>query len=156
VALVSINSNRSPIEEHHVPKLDKILKRVESKLEDDDFLDVCEEAADEFRRFPEPFDAVEPVLKLMEEHEDIDFGTPGPLVHFVETFFRQGYETKLVESLRRRPTDHTLWMLNRMINGVDAKQRKTLVALLDEILARRDLSEPAREAAKEFRNLHKK
>lgn len=136
-------------------KLGRILERLEKKLADDDFLDVCEEAAEEFQELSDPFDAVEPVLQLMEEHEDIDFGTPGPLIHFVETYYRQGYEAKLIESIERRPTDHTLWMLNRIINGVDAKQRKSLLKLLDGVLDRTDLSKPARKAAKEFRKLHK-
>jgi len=39
-----------------------------------------------------------------EEHSAIDFGTPGPLVHFMERFYGKGYEEKLIESVRRKPT----------------------------------------------------
>ena len=44
---------------------------------------------------PKGFEAVEPILRFMENHPDVDYGTPGPLVHFVETF--PNYEEKLIE-----------------------------------------------------------
>lgn len=135
--------------------IDQVLQLLENTIEADDFLDICENAAEELQQLPNPFDAVEPILKLMEKHDYIDFGMPGPLAHFVETFYRKGYEAKLIESLKRRPTEHTLWMLNRIINGVEGEQRESLLQLLDEILARPDLRDNAREAAKEFRAQHK-
>ena len=49
-------------------------------------------------------EALEPILHFMGEHPKIDFGVPGPLVHFVETFYRIGYEEKLIESVQRKPT----------------------------------------------------
>jgi len=57
---------------------------------------------------------------FMEEHPEIDYGTPGPLVHFLERFYKKGYEEQLVLSIRRKPTCHTIWMLNRLINGARA------------------------------------
>ncbi|HEY4374401.1 MAG TPA: hypothetical protein VGN52_20940 [Burkholderiales bacterium] len=62
-------------------------------------------------------EAVEPVLRFMEDHPEIDFGSPGSLAHFIERFYRKGYEAKLVESIERKPTTHTIWMLHRVING---------------------------------------
>ena len=44
---------------------------------------------------------------------------PGALVHFSEKFHHHGYEEKLLESISRRPVSHTIWMLNRLINGTD-------------------------------------
>ena len=54
------------------------------------------------------FEAVEPILQFMENHPDVDLGTPGALVHFAEEFYRHGYEEKLLESLSRRPVSHTI------------------------------------------------
>lgn len=34
--------------------------------------------------------AIEPILRFMERHPEVDFGTPGPLVHFMEKF--HGYD----------------------------------------------------------------
>lgn len=61
--------------------------------------------------------AVQPILEFMEEHPDADLGVPGPLVHFVERFWRKGYEDLLLHSVQRRPTAHTVWMVHRLFNG---------------------------------------
>ena len=57
------------------------------------------------------------ILLFMEENPTLDYGVPGPLVHFVERFYGHGYEEELLASLSRRPISHTVWMLNRVING---------------------------------------
>jgi hypothetical protein len=62
-------------------------------------------------------ESVSIILKFMEEHPTFDFGTPGPLVHFVERFYGRGYEAELLASIARKPTSHTVWLLNRIING---------------------------------------
>ena len=77
-------------------------------------------------------EVVEPVLQFMEEYPVIDFGTPGPLIHFLERFYGQGYEDKLILSIQRRPTSHTLWMLNRLVNGARSPDlRQRLIALME-------------------------
>jgi hypothetical protein len=78
-------------------------------------------------------ESVEPVLRFMEEHSEIDFGMPGALVHFVERFYGPAYESLVVESIRRRPTPHTAWMLNRLINGAKtAERRSRFLAVMNE------------------------
>lgn len=51
-------------------------------------------------------EAVTPLLELMERHPMDDFGMPGAIVHFVERFYKNGYEELLIESVKRRPTMH--------------------------------------------------
>jgi hypothetical protein len=63
----------------------------------------------------------------MEDHPSIEYGTPGALVHFVERFYGKGYEDKLVESVKRKPTLSTVWMLNRLINGTKVPDTKRLL-----------------------------
>jgi hypothetical protein len=53
----------------------------------------------------------------MEDHPRLDFGSPGALVHYAERFLGCGYEELLLASVARRPTGHTIWMLNRLRNG---------------------------------------
>jgi hypothetical protein len=78
-------------------------------------------------------EAVEPILKFMEEHSDMDFGMPGALVHFVERFHQHGYEDKLIESIKRKPTSHTIWMLNRVINGSKSEAAKRqLISVMEQ------------------------
>lgn len=88
-------------------------------------------------------DAVRPILGFMESHPDLHYGMPGALVHFMEAFFGSGYEGALLESVRRRPTPHTLWMLNRVINGVsEAAGKADYVAALGAA-ARNDQIDPS-------------
>lgn len=51
----------------------------------------------------------------MERYPDADFGSPGPLVHALESP-GVDYQGELQLSLLRRPTPLTAWMYNRIIN----------------------------------------
>jgi hypothetical protein len=94
-------------------------------------------------------EAVEPILRFIERDLDIDLGTPGPLVHFVEQF--DGYDQKLFASLARKPTSHTVWMLHRIINVTHARaRRERLVGLLEAACNHSEADELTKEQAKEF------
>jgi hypothetical protein len=59
--------------------------------------------------------AMQAMFALLERYPDAEFGSPGPLVHELELI--SGYELLLEGSLSRQPTDLTVWMLNRILNG---------------------------------------
>ena len=106
---------------------------------------------DQWSQAPDSFVAVEPILQFMESNPSLDYGTPGPLVHFMERFWRSGFEEKLVESIRRRPTSHTVWMLNRLINGTKSPEdRRGLMELLKDARANPLADEDARRSATDF------
>jgi hypothetical protein len=82
---------------------------------------------------PNGCEAVEPILQFMENHPEVDYGTPGPLVLFVEAF--SCYERKLIESIQRKPTPNTVGMLNRVINSKsDPQQRRTVISVLEGVV----------------------
>lgn len=117
----------------------------------DDFISQTYELTDKWAAEPDSYKAVAPILSFLEENPDVDVGSPGPLVHFVEQFSGNKYETKLLESLRRKPTSHTIWMLNRVINGVeDAAQRRTYVKAMSEAMNHPLVDSIARERASRF------
>jgi hypothetical protein len=92
----------------------------------------CQPIVDALEEEEAGLDAVETILMFMEKHPEIDFGGPGSLVHFVERFFRKGYEPLLLASIARCPTDHTRFMLHRLINGTEAEaERNRLSAILE-------------------------
>lgn len=132
----------------------KILGDLSDAVTSEAFSSTAEDAVDGLNRMPDSFDAVDPILRLIERNPDMDFGMPGPLVHFVEQFFGQGYEEQLIASLRRAPTDHTLWMLNRVINGSGGDERVRFVRELDAVVGRVDIDMVIRKAAEDFRSLH--
>jgi len=55
------------------------------------------------------------MFRTMERLDAVELGTPGPLVHTLETW-RGGYERFLVESIRRKPSPLAVWMVNRILN----------------------------------------
>jgi hypothetical protein len=76
---------------------------------------LCEEVealSDPTVIFPEFF-------ALIERLSDSELGTPGPLVHTMEKHSGH-YEQLLTDSLKRKPTDLTVWMVNRILNGEPA------------------------------------
>jgi hypothetical protein len=95
-------------------------------------------------------EALEPILRFMEKHPDIDFGTPGPLVAFVESVPNDKYNEILAASLSRKPVPHTVWMLNRVINATKAPAERTpLIALMSEVEAHPEADENTRDQARE-------
>ena len=99
---------------------------------------------------PKGFEAVEPILRFMENHPDVDYGTPGPLVHFVETF--PNYEEKLIKSVERQPTPNTLGMLNRVINSKrnDAQEWRAAIAVLERVLENHAADAMTRSRARDY------
>jgi len=108
-------------------------------LEGDDYLADLDNIAERLVEEDERGEGVEPVLRFLEAHRDIDLGMPGPLVHYVEGFFRNGYEEKLMESLQRAPTPRTVWMLNRLLNGLAGAEKE---AYLSEMKRLTDFEDP--------------
>ena len=96
-------------------------------------------------------DSVKPLLLLMERHPLTDFGSPGPIVHFVERFYKKGYEEELVASLKRIPTLHTVWMLNRIINATDDPE--AYLSLLKQISENEACDKEIRDEASHFLDL---
>ena len=102
----------------------EITDQMEHLASAEDFASLSEDLVDRWNSGNVGFEAVEPILRFMEEHPSIEFGMPGALVHFVERFYHKGYEEKLLGSISRKPTLHTVWMLNRLINGTSEPATK--------------------------------
>ena len=98
--------------------------------------------------------AIEPILRFIERHPHDDLGAPGPLVHFVERYYKKGYEPLLLESVRRRPTELNIWMLNRLINGSAGTEREQYLLVLREVARRLPPSDPRHSLAAEFLREH--
>jgi hypothetical protein len=109
----------------------EISEQLEGVASSDDFAASSTELADRWRSANVGFEAVEPILRFMEKNPSIDFGMPGSLTHIVERFYGNGYERMLLESISRKPTQQTIWMLNRVINGTKAPaEKQRLVAAM--------------------------
>ena len=93
--------------------------------------------------------ACAPVLFCtMERLGEAELGSPGPLVHTLETW-RGGYERFLAESVRRKPTSLSIWMVNRLLNAMPSDSQVWL-DLLWSVANDPTASEAARSAASGF------
>jgi len=96
-------------------------------------------------------EAVDDVLAFMEEHPHIDFGSPGSVVHFIERFYGPSYKQSLLASLDRRPTQHTIWLLNRVLNSErEPEARREIVARMDQVADDLSIEAVVRNLARRF------
>lgn len=98
--------------------------------------------------------SIEAAFRVFERHPLCYFGSPGPLVHWLERSYPK-YVDSLVSSMERRPTEHTLWMANRILNAnIEATTRASLIAALKTAAIRTDIEQPTVTAAIEWLDLH--
>ncbi|MFL0804052.1 MAG: hypothetical protein K6L81_10045 [Agarilytica sp.] len=67
-------------------------------------------------------------------------------MHFLEE--ENDYLSELEQSVLRKPTDLTVWMINRILNGADSKERGRWLAILDKIINNSNADIEARESAR--------
>ena len=133
--------------------LNSIIQKMEAGMQDnEDFETVMMDCMEEIEEKYNQLDSVQPLLRLMERHPLTDFGSPGSIVHFVERFYKKGYEEELLLSLKRMPTLHTVWMLNRLVNGTD--QSEVYLDFLKEISKNASYDKEIREEALHFLSIH--
>ena len=128
--------------------IEELIRELEAQIDSDDYEEVQENCLAQIQAEGLGLSAVEPLLLFMERHPLSDFGMPGAIVHYAEQFCKKGYEDLLAVSAARRPTLHTVWMLNRVKNaGEDAGKYEQL---LRDILERPDVEEEIKNSVKEF------
>jgi hypothetical protein len=84
--------------------------------EDADGMDRLYALCDELADRDDPENWMPLLFALMERLDEVDLGSPGPIVHTLE---RTGtaYRRLLAESVRRKPAPLTIWMVNRVLNA---------------------------------------
>jgi hypothetical protein len=117
--------------------------------EDYEKLDRIEELTQYLRQNENGKVACESMIKLLERHPEVEFGSPGEPIHTLETFDGH-YENHLFESLERRPTEMTIWMLNRIINSKKGNEKSELLKKLAGCSIHNLASEAAKESARDF------
>jgi hypothetical protein len=111
-------------------------------------LERLEELCDEMRAVNDPAACAPIMFRTMERLDGVELGTPGPLVHTLE-IWRGGYEKLLAESVRRKPTPLSVWMLNRILNA-RPPDAASWIALLRSAADNPAASAETRAAAEQF------
>ena len=79
-------------------------------------------------------ECVTEILAVFERHPDADLGSPGPLVHCIETVPMESFVPKIAKSLKRAPSLMTLWMADRCLrSNPTTDQAAVLVAAIKTI-----------------------
>ena len=125
------------------------LEELKEAILDEDFY-LTNEILEKISREENAFSYVKEILEIMEANPDLDYGIPGPVVHFMEKYYKHGYESLLLESVKKCPTRQTLWMINRIINDPLLTDRGQYVEVLTEVSHREDVVEDIRNEAKGF------
>lgn len=121
----------------------------ENDIENDN-VDFLYQLTDELLTNADASEAIRSLFLLLEKYPDEDFGSPGPIVHTLEKFGIK-YEPELFDSLKRKPTLLTIWMLNRIINVAnDESTRDKLITKMREILVHELVRDVEIEEAENF------
>lgn len=99
-------------------------------------------------KLPNKRDAIPAIFRFMEESHDKELGSPGPLVHFLEE--KNDYHKALKESLKRKPTVLTLWMVNRIINGVPEAEKSEWLSILETVSSNESTDDITKDEAKKY------
>lgn len=139
-------TNRKLTEE--ITMIERLIKEMEEHIDCDDFEEVQEKCLSQIEKENLGISAVEPLLLFMERHPLSDFGIPGAIVHYIEQFYKKGYEDLLITSVIRRPTLHTVWMINRIKNAGENSDKYEKI--LNDILEKQDIEEKIKNSVIEF------
>lgn len=129
---------------------EEIITQLQSKAKEDEAYYMDADLIDAINEYPEPFELVEPILVIIGINPTVDFGMPGDLVHFVELFYKHGYEELLLSSVRKNPTAHNIWMVHRCFNDVNNPKRDMFVKLMKELKADPSVSMDIKKEIDEF------
>lgn len=116
----------------------QFLEELETAALREDFY-ATNEVIEKIKKEKDPMEYLDPMFRLLESNPDVDFGIPGPIVHFMETYYKKGYEKLLLESINRCPTNQTIWMTNRIINDPTLIEKRKYLEVLESLLNRDDL-----------------
>lgn len=116
-------------------------------------LDRIEELTQYLRKNGNGRIACKSLVKFLERHPEVEFGNPGEPIHTLETYVGH-YENHLFESLEKKPTEITIWMLNRIINSKTGDEKSELLAKLVNCSTHSHANEAAKESAKSFYEHH--
>lgn len=98
---------------------------------------------------------VEFLINFMSDNPNIDYGMPGPIVHFVEKYPIEYYLGFLLEAIEKKPNSTLLWMLNRITNVADKISKENYIDVFKRTMERKDIDAITKDTALRFYEFQK-
>ncbi|WP_206022445.1 hypothetical protein [Pseudoflavitalea sp. G-6-1-2] len=98
-----------------IRQLEECIQKAHQSGNKYDFIDPAYPLCEELEELENPAEAMEPLFRLIESSPDIDYGGPGPIGQFLESFDGGIFEESLLQSLQRKPTLYTLSLLDTLL-----------------------------------------
>jgi len=127
--------------------IENLLMDLENLVGTDDFEYDSEDIMAQIEETGAGIETIENLLAIMERHPLDDFGMPGAMVHFMERFYPD-FLPFLFRSVRRAPALHTVWMLNRCMNG--SSDKEPYRSALHDVVNNENADQAVRDSAREF------
>lgn len=137
------------MEEAYMTK-EQIIEALKANARPNEIYCLDDEVRQAMMQLSNPGELVEPILEIIGENPTVDFGMPGDLVHFVECFYRKGYEELLIASVRKNPTAQNIWMVHRCYNDTKNPYHKKFEILTKELREDSSVSTEIKNAIDEF------
>lgn len=119
----------------------QIIEELKTEIKPHGRFYIAEHTIHSMLKLDNPEQLIGPILELIESHPDVDFGTPGQLVLFVEQLYNCGYEELLMESVGNCPTPHNIWMLHRCFNDETDFRRPQYKEVIEKLKKAKDTPE---------------
>lgn len=71
----------------------------------------CETIVAEIQMLPSPVSAIKSLLWFMCQNPNLDYGMPGALIRFIESFPEDVYVYDLIQTIQQQPTKHNTWLI---------------------------------------------
>ena len=137
----------------HLKPIALFLENDNLDFDEDDFVGLQYDVVDQLEELNIGFEIITDVLELMETNPLVEFGSPGPLTHFIENFYNDNqkeYEKLLETSINKKPAVHTLWLLNRVINGSEEARALQLTQVMKSVYENEQVGTDIRNVAQHF------
>lgn len=95
---------------------------------------------------------IELLINFIRDNPNIDYGMPGPVIHFIEKHSTEEYLEYLLNAINDKPNETLLWMLNRIVNDPNEPKKEIFVDIFNKTANRNDVSDSVKAMAKDFYN----
>ncbi len=142
-------SDRNLMEDTYMTK-EQIIAALKDAAKPYESYYIEDEVGQAMMQLSDPFELVEPILEIIGTNPTVDFGMPGELVRFVESFYKKGYEELLIASVKKNPTAHNIWMVHRCYNDINNPIREKFKELIMELKEDSSVSQEIKTEIDEF------